>query len=416
MWFQKLSVVGAFVIEIAVPFLFFSPIRRHRLAAFYMQVSVYACVWSERKKLLRVCALLWRLCVQVLFQVFIILSGNYNFFNILTITLCLSLLDDQHVNFWLRRPTLKTESSRDKLTLHLHWALMLTRAAFKKKIITGTAVWIHFKCNLFCFCIITPVFSVAWFFINHYNMLICCSFKIHDIYLWKLCFQWECKYYMKMAMCAVPCYDKMLKPGPDVCVFFVFVFFFSIVTDSILWNGFNVRGQCIRPAWLLDSPILWPAGGLGKEKRVLQNRWSSQQCLTEVSYLSVWFISLCVPLSQPLLILSSMAFWRLLRCPVSGLVFCVSRGRSSLPCLSKCYGIVHLSMVYCWLDMSIRWRSGWTNVFDCLWCFRCACVRGVLWRLWSTIQWAVMAAAAVSMFAISLVSKHPVSVILVSLI
>uniref|UniRef100_A0A8C1M5G5 Lipase maturation factor n=2 Tax=Cyprinus carpio TaxID=7962 RepID=A0A8C1M5G5_CYPCA len=83
-WFQKLSVVGTFVIEIAVPFMFFSPIRRHRLAAFYM---------------------------QVLIQVFIILSGNYNFFNILTITLCMSLLDDQHVNFWLRRYMPKTEST-----------------------------------------------------------------------------------------------------------------------------------------------------------------------------------------------------------------------------------------------------------------------------------------------------------------
>uniref|UniRef100_A0A9J8D279 Lipase maturation factor n=1 Tax=Cyprinus carpio carpio TaxID=630221 RepID=A0A9J8D279_CYPCA len=87
-WFQKLSVVGTFVIEIAVPFMFFSPIRRHRLAAFY---------------------------VQVLIQVFIILSGNYNFFNILTITLCMSLLDDQHVNFWLRRYMPKTESSMDTL-------------------------------------------------------------------------------------------------------------------------------------------------------------------------------------------------------------------------------------------------------------------------------------------------------------
>ncbi|KTF79764.1 hypothetical protein cypCar_00040826, partial [Cyprinus carpio] len=39
-WFQKLSVVGTFVIEIAVPFMFFSPIRRHRLAAFYMQTLI----------------------------------------------------------------------------------------------------------------------------------------------------------------------------------------------------------------------------------------------------------------------------------------------------------------------------------------------------------------------------------------
>lgn len=35
---QKLSVVGTFIIEIPVPFLFFSPLRRLRLAAFYMQV------------------------------------------------------------------------------------------------------------------------------------------------------------------------------------------------------------------------------------------------------------------------------------------------------------------------------------------------------------------------------------------
>uniref|UniRef100_A0A669BP16 Lipase maturation factor n=1 Tax=Oreochromis niloticus TaxID=8128 RepID=A0A669BP16_ORENI len=73
-WWQKLSVVGAFVIEIAVPFLFFSPLRRLRLGAFYL---------------------------QVLLQVLIILSGNYNFFNLLTVTLCLSLLDDRHVYFWL---------------------------------------------------------------------------------------------------------------------------------------------------------------------------------------------------------------------------------------------------------------------------------------------------------------------------
>ncbi|XP_075875490.1 lipase maturation factor 2a isoform X2 [Nelusetta ayraudi] len=76
-WWQKLSVVGAFVIEIMVPPLFFSPFRRLRLGAFYM---------------------------QVLLQVFIILTGNYNFFNLLTLALCLSLLDDQHVNYWLKKP------------------------------------------------------------------------------------------------------------------------------------------------------------------------------------------------------------------------------------------------------------------------------------------------------------------------
>uniref|UniRef100_A0A8C5DUA9 Lipase maturation factor n=1 Tax=Gouania willdenowi TaxID=441366 RepID=A0A8C5DUA9_GOUWI len=75
-WWHKLSVVATFVIEIAAPFLFFSPLRRLRLGAFYL---------------------------QVLLQTLIILSGNYNFFNLLTLTLCLSLLDNQHVNFWLRK-------------------------------------------------------------------------------------------------------------------------------------------------------------------------------------------------------------------------------------------------------------------------------------------------------------------------
>lgn len=41
---------------------------------------------------------------QVLLQVLIILTGNYNFFNLLTLALCLSLLDDQHVNYWLKKP------------------------------------------------------------------------------------------------------------------------------------------------------------------------------------------------------------------------------------------------------------------------------------------------------------------------
>ncbi|XP_020838517.1 lipase maturation factor 2 [Phascolarctos cinereus] len=73
-WLHKLSVVATFLIEIAVPVLFFAPIRRLRLAAFYS---------------------------QALLQVLIILTGNYNFFNLLTLVLTTSLLDDQHVAWWL---------------------------------------------------------------------------------------------------------------------------------------------------------------------------------------------------------------------------------------------------------------------------------------------------------------------------
>ncbi|XP_013919055.1 PREDICTED: lipase maturation factor 2-like [Thamnophis sirtalis] len=73
-WFQKLSVVGTYVIEIAIPPLFFVPLRRLRHFAFYSQVVL---------------------------QALIILTGNYNFFNLLTVVLSFSLLDDEHVGLWL---------------------------------------------------------------------------------------------------------------------------------------------------------------------------------------------------------------------------------------------------------------------------------------------------------------------------
>jgi lipase maturation factor 1 len=66
-WFQKFSVGVMFVIELIVPFFFFAP-RKLRFAA---------------------------ACCTVFFQTMIILTGNYTFFNLLTILLCLLLLDDQ---------------------------------------------------------------------------------------------------------------------------------------------------------------------------------------------------------------------------------------------------------------------------------------------------------------------------------
>ncbi len=66
-WFQKCSVAGVFIIEILVPFLIFAP-RKLRFAG---------------------CAIL------VVFQLAIAITGNYAFFNLLTIALCLLLLDDQ---------------------------------------------------------------------------------------------------------------------------------------------------------------------------------------------------------------------------------------------------------------------------------------------------------------------------------
>ncbi len=66
MWFQKLSCAFMFFVEVAVPFLFFTP-RRLRLFAGAM---------------------------TILLQALIFITGNYTFFNLLTVALCLFLFDD----------------------------------------------------------------------------------------------------------------------------------------------------------------------------------------------------------------------------------------------------------------------------------------------------------------------------------
>jgi predicted DCC family thiol-disulfide oxidoreductase YuxK len=65
-WFQKASCAAMFVIELAVPFLIFLP-RRVRFVAF----------WAF-----------------ALLMLVISLTGNYTFFNLLTLALCVTLLDD----------------------------------------------------------------------------------------------------------------------------------------------------------------------------------------------------------------------------------------------------------------------------------------------------------------------------------
>jgi len=69
-WFHRLSVVLTYVIEIGIPFLAFAPVR-------ILRILVY--------------------CSEVFLQLLILLTGNYNFFNLLTIVLCVSLLDDKFI-------------------------------------------------------------------------------------------------------------------------------------------------------------------------------------------------------------------------------------------------------------------------------------------------------------------------------
>ncbi|XP_078346417.1 lipase maturation factor 2-like isoform X1 [Oculina patagonica] len=69
-WFQQLSIVLTYVILMASSWLFFVPVRSLRIFSFYS---------------------------QIFFQVLIILTGNYNFFNLLAIALLLPILDDEHL-------------------------------------------------------------------------------------------------------------------------------------------------------------------------------------------------------------------------------------------------------------------------------------------------------------------------------
>lgn len=72
-WFQKVSVAGTFAVELFVPFLIFAP-RRLRFFAAFSIISL---------------------------ETFILLTGNYTFFTILTIALCLLLLDDAFLQRFL---------------------------------------------------------------------------------------------------------------------------------------------------------------------------------------------------------------------------------------------------------------------------------------------------------------------------
>jgi hypothetical protein len=73
--FQLISVVVMFVIELIVPLMVFGP-RRLRLIAFWPLAGL---------------------------QVLIALTGNYGFFNLLSVVLCITLLDDDALRWTMRR-------------------------------------------------------------------------------------------------------------------------------------------------------------------------------------------------------------------------------------------------------------------------------------------------------------------------
>jgi len=82
-WFHKMSVIGMFCIELLMPLFFFFPRRIRYFAGF----------------------------TQIFFMLLIMATGNYCFFNLITIALCLFLYDD---SFWPKSIRLGLENKRSR--------------------------------------------------------------------------------------------------------------------------------------------------------------------------------------------------------------------------------------------------------------------------------------------------------------
>ena len=115
-WFHTVSVVVMFCIELGVPFLVFAPARFRRTRAV-------------------ACALL------CLFQVVIAATGNYGFFNLLTIVLCLTLLDDHYISRLVPRAVATRRGSVMAGDEPRVWRLAVTGAALAIGFMSAITVW-----------------------------------------------------------------------------------------------------------------------------------------------------------------------------------------------------------------------------------------------------------------------------------
>ncbi|XP_033224978.1 lipase maturation factor 2-like [Belonocnema kinseyi] len=111
-WFLRLSTVHAIVSELVIPFLFFFPNRKVRITAFY---------------------------IQLFLMINIIATGNYNFFNLLTICLSLSLLDDQ---FFYKK---KSKTGNSGI---LNYLTTIVCIAVYAAVLYGTYVYYNLKLDL----------------------------------------------------------------------------------------------------------------------------------------------------------------------------------------------------------------------------------------------------------------------------
>jgi predicted DCC family thiol-disulfide oxidoreductase YuxK len=112
-WFLSASAAATLIIELLIPFLVFCPRRFRMLAA--------GCF--------------------ILLQVLIILTGNYNFFNLLTIAICLFLLDDTALRRLLPAPFGQRLESRRAPPASPWGRLVLATLAFTVIFVSTESMW-----------------------------------------------------------------------------------------------------------------------------------------------------------------------------------------------------------------------------------------------------------------------------------
>ncbi len=115
-WLHMASTVMMFLIELVVPFLVLAPSRLRRTRA-------AACVL---------------LC---LFQVGIAATGNYGFFNLLTVVLCIALLDDQHLRWLLPRGMGRKTNDGPPVGEPRPWRVGVTVVAVPVAVISMVTIW-----------------------------------------------------------------------------------------------------------------------------------------------------------------------------------------------------------------------------------------------------------------------------------
>lgn len=100
LWGHQFCALFTFVVELGVPFLMWAP-RRLRLAAFALMIAM---------------------------QVSVILTGNYGFFNYLSMALCLFVIDDGHLQWAARRVGVTPSPPPPRRRSWLRTALLSTTA------------------------------------------------------------------------------------------------------------------------------------------------------------------------------------------------------------------------------------------------------------------------------------------------